>query len=463
MATKFQAIQRVLVVTLGLNLISTAAKLAVGYATGSLSLIAGGFDALLDAFSNLIGLIGVRVASRPPDADHPYGHRKFETLAALVIAFLLLVTIVEIVRNALARLASGGAPQVNVWSFAAVLLGLALGLLTTLYERRRGSQLKSEFLLADAAHTGAHVLVDLSLIVGLFLIRLGYPIVDPLLALGIAAVIAKIGWDILRSASRTLSDQAMLDPREIERRALQVPGVVGTDSIRSRGQEDNVYIDLHIHVAPEIPLDRAHDIAEAVQERLTREISGVRDVVVHVEPPEGPAPSLPLPERIEKVAQRLGHQVHEIRVHRLEGRLCLDLHLEVEEDLSLEEAHGRASVLEQAIRAELPEVAEVYVHIEPKEIHSAEPGQPAPEAGRVEHEVARLRWEIEGLQDVRDLVVRRSGGKLFVSLNGVLARDMPVDRAHDLASEFERRLKERVGEVDQVLIHLEPPQAVKER
>ena len=126
MARNFPAIQRVLWLTLGLNLISTAAKLAVGYVTGSLSLIAGGLDAFLDASSNLVGLVSVRLAARPPDTDHPYGHRKFETLAALVIASLLLVTIVEIVRNAISRLASGGAPQVNAWSFAAVLLGLGL-------------------------------------------------------------------------------------------------------------------------------------------------------------------------------------------------------------------------------------------------------------------------------------------------------------------------------------------------
>jgi len=283
------AIRRVLWITLGLNLLATLAKIVVGYLTGSLSIVADGFDSLFDSASNLIGLVGISLAARPPDEDHPYGHRKFETLAAISISVLLFVTCVELVRSVIDRLSSPVVPQINLWSFAAVFFSIGVHLFTVVYERRRGRELKSEFLLADAAHTAADIYISLSVIAGLILVRFGYPIVDALLALGIAGVIAKIGVDIIRSSSAILMDRAMVSEREIEQVVMGVEGVESCHRIRSRGPEDDIHIDLHIHVAPETHVDQAHAIAHEVQERVVRELPGVQDVVVHVEP-GGPKP-----------------------------------------------------------------------------------------------------------------------------------------------------------------------------
>lgn len=287
--TRFGAIRRVLFITLALNLLATLAKMGVGYMTGALSIIADGFHSLFDSASNVIGLVGISFAARPPDEEHPYGHRKLESLAAISVSVLLFVTCVELVRSAIDGLSSPVVPQINIWSFAAVIFSIGVNLFTAVYERRRGRELKSEFLLADAAHTTADIYISLSVIVGLILVRLGYPIVDALLALGIAGVIAKIGIDIIRSSSAILMDRAVVSEREIERLAMGVEGVEGCHRIRSRGPEDDIHVDLHIHVAPEMPVDRAHAIAHEVQKRVVREIPGVQDVVVHVEP-RGPKP-----------------------------------------------------------------------------------------------------------------------------------------------------------------------------
>ena len=286
---KFRAIRRVLIITLALNLLATLAKIVVGYMTGALSILADGFDSLFDSASNVIGLVGISFAARPPDEDHPYGHRKYESLAAISISVLLFVTCVELVRSAIDRLSSSAVPQVNLWSFAALIFSIAVHFFTVVYERGRGRELKSEFLLADAGHTAADIYLSLSVIAGLILVRLGYPIVDALLALGIAGLIAKIGVDIIRSSSPTLLDQAMVSTGEIERLAMGVEGVESCHHIRSRGYEDDIYLDLHIHVAPQTPVGQAHTIAHEVQKRLQREIPGVQDVEVHVEPP-GPEP-----------------------------------------------------------------------------------------------------------------------------------------------------------------------------
>lgn len=458
---KFRGIRRVLFVTLALNLVSTGLKLGVGVATGSLALVAGGFDALLDASSNLIGLYGVKIAARPPDATHPYGHRKFETLAALVIASMILVMIFEILRNALGRLGSGAVPEVNLWSFLAVAVGLAFEWFTTIYERRQGQALQSEFLLADAAHTGAHVLISLSILVGLFLVRLGYGWADAVLAILIAAAIAKIGWDILRTSSGILADAAVVNPWEVGRVALSVPGVETAERIRSRGPRDDIHIDLEIGVSPSAPLEEAHTIAAAVEKRLQAEIPGVKEVLVHLEPQAEPQAEALLPERVRVVASREGARVHEIRVQEVDEKRVLDLHLEVEENRSLEEAHRLATQLEGRIREEIPGFSQVFVHIEPLEVHATEKGERAAEARRVRQEVDLLVKETAGLRSYHGLAVRRVGDKLFVSLNCVLKENLSVEEAHDLATEFEGRLKEKMPNIDQVLVHLEPPQSGK--
>lgn len=456
--TRFGAIRRVLWITLGLNLLATLAKIVVGYLTGSLSIVADGFDSLFDSASNVIGLVGMSFAARPPDEDHPYGHRKFETLAAISVSVLLFVTSVELVRSVIERLSSPAVPQINLWSFAALIFSIGVHLFTVVYERRRGRELQSEFLLADASHTAADIYVSLSVIAGLILVRLGYPIVDALLALGIAGVIAKIGVDIIRSSSAILMDRAMVSGREIERLVMGVEGVESCHRIRSRGPEDDIHVDLHIHVAPETLVDRAHAIAHEVQQKVEREAPGVQDVVVHVEPLRS-KPEEPIGERIRSLAQRMGARAHEIRVHQIEGSILVDLHLEVDESWRLEKAHDLASRLERRIREVMPEIAEVYVHMEPME--ALEGGEVAGDEEVVAREVEKVVREMGDLKGCRGISVRRSGEKLFVSLNCLLSQNLPIGQAHELSMRLERRLKERLKNVDQVLIHLEPPQPIR--
>lgn len=281
-----RAIKRVLVITLILNLVATLAKLIVGYLTGALSLIADGFDSVFDSASNVVGLVGIHIASQPADEEHPYGHRKFETFTAVGISLLLFLTCWELIKSAWERLTAPQAiaPEVNAWSFGALLVSIAVHIVVVIYESGAGRRLRSEFLVADAMHTLADIFVSLSVIVGLVVVRLGAPVVDPILALIIALLIAKIGFDIVKSSSRILLDRVALDVHKVERIVLGVNGVRACHRIRSRGKEDDVYLDLHVQVDPQIPTERAHEIAHQVQRRLQEELDGVRDVIVHIEP-----------------------------------------------------------------------------------------------------------------------------------------------------------------------------------
>jgi len=278
-------VSRVLLRVLVLNLAVAAAKLVFGYATGAVSIISDGFHSLTDSASNIMGLVGLRLASKPPDADHPYGHRKFETLAAAGIFVFLLLVVIEVVEGAFARLRTGATPTVTVYSFAVMLVTLTINLLVVRYEASEGRRLKSELLLADAAHTRSDVWTSCAVLASLGAVRLGYPVLDPLGALIIAVFIARTGYRIGLETSGILADRVVIDEDAINRIVMSVPQVVGCHHIRTRGSGDHTFLDLHVWFAGDTPLFEAHRLSHIVKDRLMEAFPQIADAVIHIEPP----------------------------------------------------------------------------------------------------------------------------------------------------------------------------------
>ncbi|HEX7102595.1 MAG TPA: cation diffusion facilitator family transporter [Nitrolancea sp.] len=279
-----RGIQRVLVGVLVLNVVVAVAKLGYGLYTNSLSMTADGLNSLLDGASNVVGLIGLAVAARPPDPNHPYGHRRFETLTSLAIALFMLLALFEIVQGSIARLRHDVTPEVTVISFVVMLSTLAVNIGVTTWERRAATRLSSSILLADARHTGSDVFVTLSVIGGLILVQFGLTWADVVLALVVAAVIAWGAWQIVREAALSLSDEAVASTEQIEQAARSVAGVRGLHNIRTRGGEGIIWVDLHIQVDPAMHVDQAHDIASDVAAHIEAELGETADVTVHIEP-----------------------------------------------------------------------------------------------------------------------------------------------------------------------------------
>jgi cation diffusion facilitator family transporter len=279
------AIRRVLWIVLGLNLAVAAAKLAVGAAVGSLGMLADGFHSLLDGSSNIIGLVGMVYAARPPDLEHPYGHHKVESFSALAIALLLGLTALEVVRAGITRLAGDAHANPTALSFAVMIVTMAVNLGVTRYETGAGRRLRSEVLLADAGHTRSDVLVSLSVMIGLGAAWLGVYWLDALVAFAIAALILRIAWRITVRGTSTLMDTASLTPEEIAEVVRAVPGVRSCSHIRSRGEPPHLFIDLEIQLDPDTPLRVAHRIAHDVRGACLRRF-GAADAVVHTEPDE---------------------------------------------------------------------------------------------------------------------------------------------------------------------------------
>jgi cation diffusion facilitator family transporter len=227
----------------------------------------------------------MRVAHRPPDADHPYGHRKFETLAAAAIFVFLLLVVVEVVRTAVGRLQGGGTPEVTIYSFAVMLVTLAINIAVVRYESGEGRRLKSELLLADAAHTWSDVLTSCTVLVSLAAVWLGFPVLDAVGALVITVFIARTGYLIGLETAGILSDRVVIDEGAIREVVMGVPDVVGCHQIRTRGSYDHTFLDLHVWFAPETTLFEAHRLSHVVKDRLMARFPQVGDVVIHIEPP----------------------------------------------------------------------------------------------------------------------------------------------------------------------------------
>ena len=283
---RYSAVARVLLRVLFLNLAVAIAKIAFGYATGAISILSDGFHSLTDAASNVVGLIGVRAADQPPDWDHPYGHRKYETVAAAAVILFLLLVVVEVLRNAFNHLSGRSEPpEISLASFLVMLVTVGINLAVVAYESREAARLSSEILLADATQTRGDVWSSVTVIAALTGARFGLPVLDPLAALVVAAFIAYAGYQIARTTTGILSDRIVIADADLERVVMGVPGVIGCHHIRTRGAADHVFLDLHVWMPADLRLTEAHDLSHVVKDRLMARYPQIADAVIHIEPP----------------------------------------------------------------------------------------------------------------------------------------------------------------------------------
>jgi cation diffusion facilitator family transporter len=283
------AVEVVLVRVLFLNLAVAVAKIGFGYASGAISILSDGFHSLTDGAANIVGLIGVHAAARPPDAEHPYGHRKFETVAAAGVGIFLLLMLVEISRNAFNHLTGRSTPPViTAASFAVMIVTVVINALVVRYESAAASRLASEVLLADATQTRADIWTSLAVIAALAGARVGWPVLDPIAALVVAGFIGSAGFQIARTTTSILSDRIVLSDADLQHIVVSVPGVLGCHQIRTRGSADHVFLDLHVWLPADMPLADAHDISHIVKDRLMARFPQIADAIIHIEPPPRP-------------------------------------------------------------------------------------------------------------------------------------------------------------------------------
>jgi cation diffusion facilitator family transporter len=272
------------VVALVANLGVAGAKLLYGELSGSVAMGADGLHSLLDAGASAAGLVGVTLASRPPDPGHPYGYERYESLTVLVIGAFLVLALLRILGGVVARVLAP-VPALVTWvSFAIMGASMAASSGIVWWERHQAAALASELLHADAMHTLSDVLISASVIGALAGVALGMPLLDPLVAVGVALVMGWVAWGVLRTATRSLTDAAFVDLGVIIAAARRVAGVADCHAVRARGAIGRVRVDLHILVDGAMRVDRAHAVADEVQQAVQTQVPEVVEVLVHIGP-----------------------------------------------------------------------------------------------------------------------------------------------------------------------------------
>jgi len=285
LTTRTSEVSTVLYRVFFLNLIVAAAKIALGLSTGAVSILSDGYHSLTDTASNIVGLIGVRLAGAPPDDDHPYGHRKFETMASLGILIFLILVLRAVLSAAWDRLFVSATPKIDTLTFVVMGGTFLVNLSVVLYERRAARRLHSEVLMADSHHTTSDLMTSATVIVALIGVKAGYLWLDPVAALVVAVFIGYACWEIFVSTSGILADRFVIPEEDIQAVVKAVPEVIGSHHIRTRGSNDFVFLDLHIWMDADMSLDKAHSISHVVKDRLMERFPQIKDAIIHIEPP----------------------------------------------------------------------------------------------------------------------------------------------------------------------------------
>lgn len=439
-------------------------KLVVGLVTGSLGILAQAADSVLDLVSAVVAFFAVRVADRPADEDHPYGHGKVENLAALAETLLLLATCGWIVYEAVQRLFFRSVTiEADAWGIGVMLLSIVASLALSTYLMRVARQYRSQSLEGNALNFRTDVLSSSVVLLGLVLVSLSEWLgpewawlqkADAVAALFVAFMVLRVSLQLGWQATGHLLDAAPPGlVHQITKEAARVPGVQKVGPVRVRQAGAFTFADLAVSVARSVSLEEAHGIATDVERRV-RHVIQQGDVVVHVNPVRQRGESLP--QAVSAIAARLQMRAHDIHAHEVRGRYYVDVHVEVDPDLTLAQAHAQVSGFEAAVRQELAYVSEVNTHIEPR----AAPVMLAEIAGPVHAElkeqIMAVTETVTGLHSCHEIHARPGPDGYDVVLHCLAAPDMPITEAHSLAEQVEKQLHAQVPEIGQVLVHVEP-------
>jgi cation diffusion facilitator family transporter len=276
---------RVLFLIFAANLSVALLKIIIGGMIHSGAMTADGIHSLSDGASNIVGILGVYMAARPRDKGHPYGHAKIETLAGMVIGLVLIAAGFKVFADAMEKFSAPQAIEVSLSSLAAMIFTLVINVTVTAYEKRMGTRLGDDFLIADSIHTKSDIFVTVGVLVALLAMKLGLPaIIDPLVSLVVVFFIFRAAWEVLSANGSILLDATSVDPDTVRHCVSDIPGVAYVHEIRSRGSANRPYIEMHIEVDPNMTVRQCHRLTHEIEEHIRAELGVDAQVQTHVEP-----------------------------------------------------------------------------------------------------------------------------------------------------------------------------------
>jgi len=440
----------------------TFLKLLVGLTTRSLGILSEAAHSGLDLIAALVTLLSVRVSDKPADAEHQYGHGKVENFSAFIETGLLLLTCVWIVWEAVRRLS--GHHSVHIEPTLAAFGVMFLSMMVDWWRSRKlqkiADKYESQALEADALHFSTDIFSSGVVAVGLALVWAGsrwqIPWLmksDPIAALLVSGVIVYVSSRLARRTIDALLDAAPAGYRgRIIDAALNVSGVIEVERARIRRAGNRYFADLTVGLARNVTFQRSGQVVAEIT-RAVREILPEADVVIHSVPRETGHENIF--DRIRAVAARNNFSVHDVSVQDLGGRLHVEQHLELDENLSLKDAHDVVTVLEAEIRGDVPEISSILTHIE-SEPSTIESGNTVVRDAVLEQKLKPIVTEFPEVVDMHDVEIKRVRGKVYMSCHCTMSDELPLSRVHDISTELEIRFKQAAPELFKVLIHPEP-------
>src|SRR5580692_1559479 len=439
----------------------TALKIVVGLTTGSLGILSEAAHSTLDLIAAIVTFFSVRVSDKPADADHQYGHGKIENFSAFIETGLLLLTCLWIVYEAVKRLFFHSVEiEPTVPAFLVMFLSIAVDAWRSRALGRIAAKYDSQALEADALHFSTDIWSSSVVIVGLALVWLGriYHVnwllrADPISALFVAGVVISVSWRLARRTVDALLDAAPAGVRsQILERIRTVNGVLEVERVRFRKAGNRYFADVSVGLERNFTFQRSEQVSDAVTSRV-REILPGADVMVHSVPRARRTENIF--DRIRAVATRHNFNVHDVSVQDLHGQLHVEQHLELDEQLSMKQAHDEVTRLETEMRAEVPEITTILTHIE-SEPATIETGEEIVREPELERRLKSIVKAFPEVIDVHEFQFKKVSGRLYVSCHCTLPDDMPLSRVHDVQTSLEIRFKHDAPELFRVLIHPEP-------
>jgi cation diffusion facilitator family transporter len=455
----------------------TGGKLVVGLLTGSLGIIAEAAHSALDLVAAAITFFAVRISDRPADDSHLYGHGKVENLSALAETLLLLITCVWIIYEAIQRLFFVSVKvDASIWAFLIMAISIVVDISRSRALSRVAKKYKSQALEADALHFRTDIWSSSVVIVGLALVRFGehlggdkalFERADAIAALAVAFIVIFVSFNLGRRAIDILLDRApkgLAD--QYSRSVAAVSGIRRVSRIRVRDVGNQVFVDLTVDVPRHLSLEESHQLVRKAQEAV-QAISPNADVVIHAEPTSEREGIL---EKIGAVAAREHVSVHNVSVHFTERGVWIDLDLEVDPNLSFENAHETATKLESGLRDELDgtesvaTIADINVHIEPRSGNVHVLGAPLDQqkAGAYIRRVKEIGEELKGSEGCHRIELHEIQGSVYLSFHLRVRADASIAEAHSIAEDMENRLRREFPELGRVVIHTDPANPSKE-
>ncbi|HXE75632.1 MAG TPA: cation diffusion facilitator family transporter [Candidatus Xenobia bacterium] len=441
-------------------------KTIIGLSSNSLGVLSEAAHSGLDLIATIITYLSVRVADKPADADHQYGHAKFENFGAILETALLLIACTWIVWEAVHRLMRPVEVEPSWLAFSVLLLTLGIDFFRSRALLRVARKHNSQALEADALHFSTDLWTTLVVLFGLAAVwashRFGIPWLrhaDPVAALVVAGAVLYIGLRLAKRSVDVLTDAAPAGVRaRVQEAVAGVEGVLRVDRVRTRQAGNRSFVDVTIAVPRTLPFEQVHQISDQVETAVEKVLPHA-DVIVHMEPREDATESLF--DKVRAIAQRNNLLVHELSAHQLRSpgeadRLVLELDAEVDERLTLREAHALIDRVERQIQRELPQVSEINTHIETLG-REAVPAAELDEVARaLESFLREAPYHFPELLDCHEVHVRQADGKIVASCHATLKGDLPITRVHDITQELETRTYRRFPQVFRLTIHTEP-------